>query len=89
MVYLEFASIVYHKNKCLIICVMLSDVNLHYLTLAARCPVSKCWLSCKMMFVVIYILKFEASVCHTASINPLYPATDCTATHISGVSGRW
>ena len=27
----------------LIICVMLSDVNLHYLTLAARCPVSGCW----------------------------------------------
>jgi len=26
-----------------IICVMLSDVNLHYLTLAARCPVSGCW----------------------------------------------
>jgi len=24
----------------LIICVMLSDVNLHYLTLAAHCPVS-------------------------------------------------
>ena len=30
----------------LIICVMLSDVNLHYLTLAARCPVSRCWPSC-------------------------------------------
>jgi len=28
------------------ICVMLSDVNLHYLTLAARCPVSGCWPSC-------------------------------------------
>jgi len=25
---------------------MLSDVNLHYLTLAARCPVSGCWPSC-------------------------------------------
>ena len=33
----------YHKNKCLIISVMLSDVNLHYLTLPARCPVSGCW----------------------------------------------
>jgi len=30
----------------LIICVMLSDVNLHYVTLAARCPVSGCWPSC-------------------------------------------
>jgi len=29
-----------------IICVMLSDVNLHYVTLAARCPVSGCWPSC-------------------------------------------
>jgi len=37
---------VYHKNKCLIINVMLSDVNLHYLTLAARCPVRGCWPSC-------------------------------------------
>jgi len=45
--YRKFASIVYHKNTCLIICVMLSDVNLHYLTLAAaRCPVSGCWPSC-------------------------------------------
>jgi len=26
----------------LIICVMLSDINLYYLTLAARCPVSEC-----------------------------------------------
>jgi len=30
----------------LIICVMLSDVNLHYLTLAAHCPVSRCWPPC-------------------------------------------
>jgi len=25
---------------------MLNDVNLHYLTLPARCPVSGCWPSC-------------------------------------------
>jgi len=25
---------------------MLSDVNRHYLTLAARCPVRGCWPSC-------------------------------------------
>ena len=40
----------------------------------------------------IYVLKLEASVCAmvSASINPLYPATDCSAaTDISGVSGRW
>jgi len=40
----------------------------------------------------ICILKSVASVCATvsASINPLYPATDCAAaTDISGVSGRW
>jgi len=30
----------------LIISVMLSDVNLHHLTLAVRCPVSGCWPSC-------------------------------------------
>jgi len=46
MEYHEFASIVYHKNKCQIICVMLSDINLHYLTLAVHCPVSGCWPSC-------------------------------------------
>ena len=34
----------------LIICVMLSNVNLHYLTLAARCPVSGCWPSCPVDF---------------------------------------
>jgi len=28
------------------ICVTLSDANLHYLTLAARCPVSGRWPSC-------------------------------------------
>jgi len=59
--YREFASIVYHKNKCLIICVMLSDVNLHYLTLAARCPVSGCWPSSfyflKLIFLIIHHCK--------------------------------
>jgi len=28
------------------LCYMLSYVNHHYLTLAARCPVSGCWPSC-------------------------------------------
>jgi len=28
---------------------MLSDVNVHYLTLVARCPVSGCWLSCTVL----------------------------------------
>jgi len=49
MEYREFAFIVYHKYRCLIVCVMLSDVDLHYLTLAARCPVSGCWFSCYLV----------------------------------------
>jgi len=34
------------RHSVLIIRAMLSDVNLHYLTLAARCPVSGWWPSC-------------------------------------------
>jgi len=32
---------------------MLSDVNLHYLTLAVHCPVIGCWPSCSSTFVIL------------------------------------
>jgi len=55
----------------LIICVMLSDVNLHYLTLAARCPISRCWPSCLSWqamshFCVAYYFAYN---CYTASLS--------------------
>jgi len=40
----------------LIICVMLSDVNLHYLTFAARCSVSGCWPSCLSLCLFVRLL---------------------------------
>ena len=47
------------------LCYMLSYVNHHYLTLAARCPVSGCWPSCTFyhsFFVNFLSFSFNAAL---------------------------
>ena len=48
-----------------IICVMISDVNIHYLTLAARCPVSGCCPSCFAQRTVNVSQPLPSSICVT------------------------
>jgi len=67
---------------------MLSDVNLHYLTLAPRCPVSGCWPSCLLPSAYHWSRHWGEGATFGERVSLFAPHMDCSMLYLQTCKAR-